>query len=76
MLFTKAVTVSPGWDLLDRLDAAASDSSAVHHDLCQSLIEGEPLPCSCGYPQLLIDAAVFVRSLAVEDAVTQAQRAA
>lgn len=61
------------WDLLDRLDAASEDSEAYHHDLCGGY-PGEP--CSCGAPALFRDVAQFVRSLAVESAVTQAQRAA
>lgn len=64
------------WDLLDRLDAAATDALLVHHDLCAAFDEDGALPCSCGYPQLLLDAAQFVRSVAVEGVVTQAQRAA
>jgi hypothetical protein len=67
------VAVGLDWDLLDRLDAAAQDADAWHHDLCAGLA-GQP--CSCGGPQMLRDAAAFVRSLAVEAAVTQAQRAA
>jgi hypothetical protein len=62
------------WDLLERLDAASIDAQMVHHDLCTVFRDDEP--CSCGYPQLLIDAAEFVRSLAAESVVTQAQRAA
>ena len=61
------------WDLLDRLEPASEDSESYHHDLCG----GHPgEPCSCGAPALFRDAAQFVRSLAVESAVTQAQRAA
>ena len=77
LLFNHSVGIAPDaglWDLLDRLDAAATDAQLVHHDLCTVFRDDEP--CSCGYPQLLIDAAQFVRSLAVEDAVGQAQRAA
>lgn len=70
------VTAGPDWDLLDRLDAAGTDAALIHHDLCQSFAEGESLPCSCGIPALLTDAAEFVRTLAIEAAVTQAQRAA
>jgi hypothetical protein len=65
---------APTWDLLDRLDAAATDAALVHHDLCTVFAAGQP--CSCGYPQLLLDAARFVRSLAVEAAVSRAQSAA
>jgi hypothetical protein len=68
------VDASPEWDLLDRLEAAADDAANIHHDLCTVFRDGQP--CSCGYPQLLIDAAKFVRSLAVEDVVVQAHRAA
>jgi hypothetical protein len=70
------VTDAAPWDLLDRLDAAALNAGNIHDDLCAQFTEGEVLPCSCGIPALLTDAAEFVRSLAVEDAVTQAQRAA
>lgn len=63
------------WDLLDRLDAAALNAANVHDDLCQSFTQDEALPCSCGIPALLIDAAAWARSLAVETAVQQAQRA-
>lgn len=68
--------VPTDWDLLDRLDAAATDASAVHHDLCSQFDERGPLPCSCGVPALLADAAAFVRGLAVETVVRSAQRAA
>jgi hypothetical protein len=70
------VTADPDWELLDRSDAAATDAALVHHDLCASFTEGQALPCSCGIPQLLIDAAEFVRRHAVEDVVSQATRAA
>ncbi len=68
---------SPGlWDLLDRLDAAADDSQAYHHDLCQQFDdENGPLPCSCGAPQLLIDTAEFVRGVVVQDAIEKATAA-
>lgn len=57
------------WDLLDRLDAAAQDGAAYHHDLYQ----GHPgEPCSCRAGDLLRDAAEFVRSAAVEDAIKRA----
>lgn len=62
------------WDLLDRLDAAAEDSSSYHHDLCTVFRDDEP--CSCGGPQLLIDAAAFVHGQAVDAAIAQAQSAA
>jgi hypothetical protein len=67
---------SAPWDLIERLDAAALDSHNVHNDACQSFTEGESLPCSCGIPALLSDAAQFVRSLAVEAVVSRARRAA
>lgn len=62
------------WDLLDRLDAAAEDSDAYHHDLCAQGAPGKP--CSCGAGRLFIDAAAFIRGIVVEQAVTQAQQSA
>lgn len=57
------------WDLLDRLDAAAEDSAAYHHDLCQQY-PGQP--CSCRAGDLFRDAAEFVRGVVVQDAIERA----
>lgn len=69
------MTVGPDWDLLDRLDAAEADSANIHNDACTIFDERGSGVCSCGIPALLTDAAQFVRSLAVEAAVSRAQRA-
>lgn len=63
------------WDLLERLDAASSDSTNIHNDLCAQF-DGAGTPCSCGIPRLLRDAAAFARDLAVEGVIRQARRAA
>lgn len=64
------------WELAERLDAAALDAQAHHHDLCGLFDERGSQPCSCGDPQLFIDAAAFVRGLLVEQAITRARQAA
>jgi len=69
-----SVTAAP-WDLLDRLDAAAEDAAAWHHDLCAQF-DGAGSPCSCGGPALLREIAAWMRSQAVDAAVSEAQRAA
>lgn len=61
------------WDLLDRLDAAASLADQLHPDLCP-VWRGEA--CSCGVPSLIGDAAAFLREHVVEQTVRQAQQAA
>lgn len=73
--FHQSVADAPDiWDLLDRLDAAADDGANIHNDLCTVFRDGEP--CSCGIPDLLRDAAEFVRSAAVEDAIKRAAQLA
>lgn len=63
------------WDVVDRLEAAADDRDAYHHDLCTQF-DGPGSSCSCGGPALLADAAQVVRGLLVEQAITRARQAA